>query len=107
MSTEHRLRLCGGRRQPSFVHPPPIPVSGQFEHRLCRRRVSALATGEFSPFAEFGLRPEAPYVRSGETNVLPESPRRHQEMDEATGRDHTLVDFPYETILTYGLTVAE
>lgn len=107
MGGENGLCLADRRWLPCFAQPPLIPFTGQLEHGLCRDRVTVLSPGALQPVCEIGLRPEAPDVRSGEPDVIPELARRHEEMDEAIRGDDTVAHLPQQPPLIVDLAVAE
>jgi len=69
-------------RLPLKIEACPIPVRTERVERLRLDDRAARESFGFEPCPKFAFRPESGDVRSGEADVAPEMPGRHQEMDQ-------------------------
>lgn len=100
MGGKDRFCLSSVRRRPLLGQPTCVPVGRQLEHRLRVRHIPAPISCLGEPRGELGLRPEAVDVSSGETDVIPESDGRHQQVDQAVREDATTLDAPVDDPVT-------
>ncbi len=107
MAAKDRLGFGRTGRLPAFVHSPGIPIAGDFVHGLRRRHVAPLMPGITQPRVQFGFRPEAPDVGSGEPDVIPEGAGRDEQVDQALGADHPSLHCPQHAFGTMSLAVTE
>ena len=81
VTREQCRRLACGGRLPRKFEARPIPVRTESVKRLWLHDGTACKPVGLEPCLKFRFRPEGGDVPSGEADVVPEMPRRHQEMN--------------------------